>query len=110
MKGITKQQVADYSAYLKRKMMLSRILGILTCLFGFACIVLYYFKLVNDWMCLVVLAYCMGNAFSFNSNLQGVKIGNPWARLNAICSFAMYLLVVFLISYGFVSGNLTVKF
>lgn len=100
----------EYNGYLKRRLMLSRILGIITCLVGITCLVLYYFKIVNEWMCLVVLTYCMANCFTLNSQLQGVRVGNPWQRINAICAMFFYLFVVFLISYGFASGNLVVRF
>lgn len=108
--NISRKDVQDYAGFLKRRMMMSRILGIFTCLLGIACIVLFYLKIVNDWMCLVVLAYCMANCFSLNSNLQGVKVGNPWQRVNSICAIILYLFVVFLISYGFASGEMSLQF
>lgn len=107
---VSQKEVQDYAGFLKRKLMISRVLGIFTSLLGIACLFLYYFKIVNDWMCIVVLTYCMGNCFSFNSHLQGVKVGNPWQRINSILSFILYLFVIFLISYGFASGNLSIKF
>lgn len=108
--NISRKDVEDYSGFLKRRMMLSRILGVVTCLAGITCLVLFYLKIVNEWMCLVVLTYCMANCFSLNSNLQGVKVGNAWQRVNMISSFILYFFVVFLISYGFASGNLGFQF
>lgn len=109
--------IQDWGKYLKRKMMISRIMGILGCLIGVACIIIFALQkakvmnvLINDWMCLITLTYSMALAFTLNSGLQGVKVGNPWQRVNAICAVFFYLFVVFLISYGFASGNLQVKF
>ena len=107
MAKITSTSVQEYADYLKRKLMMSRVVGLIVCLLGIACIALYYVKIVNGWLCLITLAYCMANTFSLNSQLQGIKTGNPWQRINAICSIFFYLFVVFLISYGFASGELS---
>lgn len=110
MINISKKDIQDYSGFLKRKMIMSRIMGVISCLIGITCLILYYFKVVNEWMCLIILTYCMANCFMLNSNLQGIKVGNPWQRVNAYCSIFFYLFVVFLISYGFASGNLAILF
>lgn len=98
------------NAYLKRKMMFARILGIIACLVALAGIVLRYLNLFNTWLCLILISYCLGIIFTFNSNLQNVKVGNPWQRINSICAVVMYMLVAFLIIYGFVEGILQTQF
>lgn len=109
--------VKEYGKYLKRKMVMSRIMGILGCLIGLACITLYILQrlsvlshIINDWMLLVMVTYTMALAFTVNSGLQGIKVGNPWQRINSIFAMFFYFFVVFLISYGFASGNLSVMF
>ena len=109
--------VNEYGKYLKRKMVISRVMGILGCLIGLACIAVYILQrfsiithILNDWMLLVMVTYTMAMAFTVNSGLQGIKVGNPWQRINTIFAMFFYLFVVFLISYGFASGNLTLKF
>ncbi len=98
------------NAYLKRKMMFARIFGILTCLIAIAGIVLKYLAIIDEWLCIMSIAYCLGMIFTYNSNLQNVKVGNPWQRINSICAILMYILVVFIIVYGFTSGELVVQF
>lgn len=109
--------VEEFGKYLKRKMMMLRIIGIIGCLAGVACLVVYALQksniigeVISDWLLLINITYSMGVAFTSNSGLQGIKIGNPWQRLNAICAIFFYFLVVFLIGYGFASGNLYIKF
>ena len=103
--------VSEYGKYLKRKMMMARIFGIAGCLLGLLCIVLYGLQrggiieeAINDWMLLVMLTYCMANAFTYNSGLQGAKSNNPWQRVNALSAIFFYLFVIFLLAYGIASG------
>ena len=109
--------VEEFGKYLQRKMMLSRIIGIIGCLVGITSLVVYALQssniigeVISDWMLLIMITYSMGVAFTSNSGLQGIKVGNPWQRLNAICAIFFYFMVVFLIGYGFASGNLYIKF
>lgn len=109
--------IEEYGKYLKRKLMLSRILGIIGCLVGLVCLLVYTLQkahiindLISDWLLLIILTYTMAAAFTFNSGLQGIKVGNPWQRVNTICAIFFYFFVVFLIAYGFASGNLRIQF
>lgn len=109
--------VPEYGKYLKRRMMMARILGIVGCVEGIICMIIFILQktkvmgeVINDWMCLIILTFCMAQAFTLNSGLQWVKLGNPWQKINSICAIFFYLFVVFLISYGFASGNMTLKF
>ena len=99
-----------YPKYLKRKMMTARIIGIIACLATIAGIVLKYFDIINEWLCIISISYSLGVIFSYNSNLQDIKVGNPWQRINAICAILIFAFVLFLVVYGFVSGQLQVQF
>lgn len=96
--------------YLKKKMITQRISGIITCLLALTSIGVYYFEIINGWMCVIVLAYCLSSVFTANSFIQDIKVGNPWQRVNSICSIAFYVLTVGLIIYGFVTHNLELQF
>ena len=107
----------EYGQYMKRKLKTTRLMGLFTCIVGLTCLILFGFQksgfietLFSDWMLLVMLTYAMAAAFTLNSGLQGVRTGNPWARLNAIIAIGFFLLVVTLISYGFATGNLEVQY
>ena len=111
-----------YNAFLKRKMMISRIFGIFACLVAITGLVLKFLNLVitglvlkflnlvDDWLCLMMIVYSLGTIFALNGNLQDIKVGNPWQRINFACSVLMYLFVVFIIIYGFCTKQLTIQF
>ena len=107
----------EYSKYLKRRLKITRLMGLFTCIVGLVCIILFGLQRTNlirtlfaDWMLVIIITYTMAAAFTLNSGLQGIKTGNPWARINASCAIFFYMCVVTLISYGFASGNLTIQF
>ncbi len=100
----------ELSAYLKRKMMISRIFGIFACLVAITGLVLKFLELLDDWLCLMMIVYSLGTIFALNGNLQDIKVGNPWQRINFACSVIMYLFVIFIIIYGFCIGELSVQF
>ena len=104
---------AQTAAYRLRKMKTSRVIGMLSCLLAFATIVIYYMdnvKFANDWMCIISLTYCLGSVFNSNSFLQDMKVGNPWQRVNGIISIAFYILMGFLIVWGFITKELVLQF
>lgn len=100
----------SHAKHLKHKMMMARLLGIFACLIAIAGIVLKYLGIVSDWLCIITIAYAMGTIFTFNSSLQDIRVGNPWQRINAICSLILYAFVIFLIAFGFSSGQLQINF
>lgn len=100
----------EQARFYKRKMMLSRIIGIFCCLMALGSIALYYFRPSTQWLSLITITYCAGMVFTANSFLQDIKVGNPWQRVNAFCSIILYLFTVFLIIYGFVEGQLITNF
>ena len=53
--------------YLKKKMITQRISGIITCLLALTSIGVYYFEIINGWMCVIVLAYCLGSVLDRKS-------------------------------------------
>ena len=107
---IRENPMKEYAYFLKRKMMMSRIVGLLCCVLALASLVLYYFNLFNSWLNLITISYSVATIFTANSFLQDVKVGSPWQRVNAGCSIILYLFTVFLIVYGFIIGALTVGF
>ncbi len=115
MKAKTKQKgkmnvVQKEASYLRKKMIASRLTGIFTCLLALASVAVYYLKSINEWLCIIALAYCLGTIFVANSFIQDVKVGNPWQRVNGVCAIVFFILVVFLIVYGFVTHQLNLQF
>ena len=112
MKTKTSSQgpMQERAAYLKRKMRMSRMIGIMCCLLAIAAIVTYYLKTMNEWISVIIIAYSAATIFTANSFIQDIRVGNPWQRVNAVCAILIYLLTVFLIVWGFVYGELTAQF
>lgn len=108
----TNNYAKQYAGFLKRKMIMSRFIGILCCLIAIVGIVIYFLKLWTDrqWLIMITISYCMATVFTANSFLQDIKVGNPWQRVNGFCSVVLYLFAVFLIVFGFVDGQLKVQF
>ncbi len=116
MKSASKTQPKQMNAlqkeakYLKKRMTISRVIGIFACLLALTGIAVYYLSLINEWLCMILIAYCLGSIFTSNSFIQDMKVGNPWHRVNGVCSIIFYLLVVALIIYGFATNNLSLQF
>ena len=105
--------VQDYGRFLKRKLKMARVLGICSCVMCILCMVGYYFKfslLANEMMTCLVLTYFIANIFSANSNLQFVKSGNAWQRVNGILSIIIYLCSIALSIIAFVTGEFVFNF
>ena len=100
----------DYVKHLKRKVMFSRITGIFACLVAIAGLVLKLLGVVADWWCIIMIAYAIATIFLLNANIQDIRVGNPWQRINTICSLIMFLFVIFLLVYGFTSGQFETQF
>lgn len=103
------EQMQEYTKALKRRLVLSRLIGILGCLVGIACIIFYAFfrgDVQWQWLCLIMMVYSLGMIFMQNCNLQAVKVGNPWQRVNGICSILLFALDVSLITYALCVGKI----
>ena len=94
----------------RKKMRSSRIIGILSCLIALGSIVVYALGKLNPWLCIIVIAYGIASSFNSNSFLQDIKVGNPWQRINGFCSIFFYVVVVFLIAYGFATSQIQLQF
>lgn len=101
------EKMNDYSKVLKKRMIWARLIGILGCAIAIACIVLYAYhhgETQWQWLCLILMTYSLGTIFLQNCNLQTVKVGNPWQRVNGICSVLLYAVDVAIITYALSTG------
>ena len=96
--------------FLKRKMIMSRVIGLLCCLVAIAMIFIYYFKTINEWLSIISISYCTATIFVTNSFIQDVRVGNPWQRVNGACAILLYLFTLFLLVWGFTHGHITTQF
>lgn len=110
MSSKPKTPMQAQAAFYKRKMIMSRIVGLFCCLLAIGAIIIYYFKTINEWLSVITVAYCVATIFVTNSFLQDIKIGNPWQRINAICGIFLYLVTIFLMIWAFVQGHISTQF
>lgn len=97
------EKMKDYSKVLKKRMIMARLIGILGCAVAITCIVLYaqhHDQTQWQWLCLILMTYSLGTIFLQNCNLQTIKVGNPWQRVNAVCAVLLYAVDVVLITYA----------
>lgn len=101
------EQINDYSKVLKKRMITARLVGILGCLIAITCIILYAYNHDQtqwQWICLILMTYSLGTIFLQNCNLQTIKVGNPWQRVNGICAILLYAVDVVIITYALCMG------
>lgn len=92
---------------IKKRLNKNRFLVVLLCLLVIASVVLYFTNIILPWYCLIIESYSIGMIFLLNTSVQEIKHGAPLPLLNAILAFLFFALTVFLISYGFSIGYLT---
>lgn len=98
------------AAFYKRKMIMSRVIGVLCCLVAIGAIVIYYLKTINEWLSVITISYCAATVFVTNSFIQDIRVGNPWQRVNGFCAILLYMFTVFLMVWAFIHGHLTTQF
>lgn len=95
---------------MKDRLNRNRILALFAALCVIACVILYFVGIINPWYCLIIESYFIGIVFLLNTSVQEIKHGAPLPILNAILGFLFFSCTVFLISYGFAAGFLTLNF
>lgn len=88
----------------------NRALGLLFSICVIACVILYFTGIINPWYCLIIESYMIGIIFLLNTSLQEIKHGKPLPIVNAVLGLLFFATAIFLISYGFTAGYLSVSF
>lgn len=95
---------------MKSRLNLSRGLAIFATLCVAASVIMYFVGVINPWYCLIIESYFIGIVFLLNTSVQEIKHGEPLPIINAIFGFVFFVGAIFLISYGFAAGFLTLNF
>ncbi|MBO5394792.1 MAG: hypothetical protein J6A28_02680 [Clostridia bacterium] len=102
-------QLKDVAKYMRRSLIVSRIMGLLFCLVCAGALTLMYFKIFDQWMCMIVVSFSMAGIFICNSYLQSIKCvknGRTWQIVNLILAFLCYCAVIVFVVICFVNGSL----
>ena len=102
--------IRAYNKYLKSKLFFSRIMGLIFCLICAGALTLMYFKILDKWITMVVIAFAMACIFIANSFLQNVKAGRKWQVINLILALVCYAGVVTFVTLGFIEGTIKLWF
>ena len=103
-------KVSQWGKTLKKKMVFSRLAGLLFCLLCLGSLALMYFKIIDRWMCLIMISFLMACIFISNSYLQGAKLGRKWQAINLFLALICYAAVITFITIAFMKGTLTLGF
>lgn len=95
-----------YSRKLKKTIVKTRLVGLLSAILGVACIFFYYFKLLDPWVCIITLSYAMAVCFTLNSTYQEIFSGRKISKINLAFAVIFFLATIGIIVYAFVSGNI----
>ena len=96
-----------YSKMLKKRILMTRLISILTSAVGVGYVFFYYFNLVDQWLCGIMILYTIAMILMFNSNYQEIFSGIKLSKLNLAFAVLFFLSTVALMVYSIVSGNLT---
>ena len=108
----TNPGVQEWGDWLKRKLIYSRILGVICSLLCAGAMVLLYFKIgnFNNWMCTIVICFSMAGVFMANSNIQAVRSGRKWQVVNMLLALLCYAAVVVLVTISMLNGFIALSF
>ncbi len=95
-----------YSKKLKKTLVKTRLVGLLSSILGVACIFFYYFKVLDPWVSIITLSYAMAVCFTLNSTYQEIFNGKKISKLNLAFAIIFFFATIGIIIYSFVSGNI----
>ncbi|MBQ8444750.1 MAG: hypothetical protein IJX25_05310 [Clostridia bacterium] len=102
--------VREWGRYMKSKLAFARLAGLFFCLVCAGSLALLYFKIFDQWMCIIMVSFSMACIFIANSFLQSVKTGRTWQVVNLILSAICYVAVITFVTIGFIEGSISFGF
>lgn len=106
-------ELQKVAKYMKRSLVFSRLMGLIFCLICAGALALMYFKVFDQWMCMIVVSFSMAGIFICNSYLQSIKSaknGRTWQVVNLLLAFLCYCAVITFVTIAFVNGSLKFGF
>lgn len=96
-----------YSKMLKKKLLKTRLLGILAGGVGIAYVLFYYFKVIAPWLCVIMLSYVIALNFMLNSTYQEIFSGIKLSKVNLALATLFLLGSIGLMVYAIMTGKIT---
>ncbi len=95
-----------YSKALKRRIVKTRLVGILSAILATLCVFFYYFNVLDHWVCIIMLSYSMAISFTLNSSYQDINGALHWSKFSLLFAVVFFVATLALIIYAFASGNI----
>ena len=95
-----------YSKALRKRLVKTRLTGIVAGALAAMCIVFFVLELMNPWICAIVLSYSMGLSCVLNSMQQDIRDAKRWKSFSQFLSVIFFLATIALVVYAFVSGEI----
>ena len=86
-----------------------RLMGMLMCCGIIACLVLFYFKMLDEFLMLVMVIMISASVFMLGSLIYGIKDSDFKQKISTTLSILFFIAGVALIVYGFMVGKLVLK-
>ena len=83
-----------------------RIIGLLMSLGIFACLVLFYLKMLDEFLMIIIVVMLSASLFMLNSTVQGIKDTDFKQRMSMLLSIMFFIGGIALMVYGFMVGKL----
>lgn len=83
-----------------------RIIGLLMSLGVFACLVLFYLKMLDEFLMIIIVVMLSASLFMLNSTVQGIKDTDFKQRMSLLLSIMFFIGGIALMVYGFMVGKL----
>ena len=90
----------------KRRLNISRICGIITSFTMVAMLLLFYFKVVDEWILSIYVVFLSAINFIINAIMIKTKDASGMAKANLWLSALFFLIGAGFLAYGLITGNL----
>lgn len=91
---------------LKKRLFVSRILGILISFAIFALLLLFFFKYIDEWVLGINVLVLSAMDFMINAGIVQIKQTSIWTSANTYASGILFIFGAAITIYGLISGNL----
>ena len=91
---------------MKRKLFISRMIGIFISFAIFAMLLLYLYKYIDEWVFGINVLVFSAMDFMINAGIVQMKQTSMWTSANTYVSALLFILGAGMVIYGLISGNL----
>ena len=91
---------------LKKRLFISRVIGIIVSFGILAMLLLYLFKYIDEWLLGINVLVLSAMDFMINAGIVQIKRTSLWTSANTYASAILFIFGAAIVIYGLISGNL----